>query len=460
MVIKKFTGKTEVEAVEAARKELGSAVVIMNVKKNKPKGVFSFLKSMTVEVTAALEDEKELSQNGGSLPPLKAPVTRTDDIAGAISDVAKLREKYDGKDATADAPSKAKDAPAAEAYASEKPAAKTHTQGQSRAAEGREEKEAPRAFSTHGLSQGVGDTRKDGEEKPEGTSGTHPGADPEATPGTNPEEKPAVKNGEEMRVFRELLYSTMLENEVEEKNAKGFMGELDRLEKPDLPLDVVLASVYQKMILKFGKAELITPAKNTPKVAFFVGPTGVGKTTTIAKIASKFCIMEKKKVALLTTDTYRIAAAEQLRTYANILEIPLRIVYSPEELKAALAELAPYDYVLIDTAGHSHRNNDLKEAVGSYIQAAKEGAETEVFLVLSASTKSKDLLNITDSYADMAEYKLIFTKLDETDHQGNLLNIRLHTGAAMSYVTNGQNVPNDIGEFNPQRTVKLLLGGK
>ena len=204
----------------------------------------------------------------------------------------------------------------------------------------------------------------------------------------------------------------------------------------------------------------IQPAKSGPRVIFFIGPTGVGKTTTIAKIASRFRVDEKKKIVLLTADTYRIAAAEQLRTYANILEVPFRIIYSAEEMEKALQDFYAYDYILVDTAGHSHQNDSQKDNMIQFIHCLDDKAEKEVFLVLSATTKYKDLVSIADAYREMTEYKLIFTKLDETTTLGNLLNLKLHTGAPLSYVTCGQNVPDDIENFNPQKTVKQLLGGK
>ena len=193
---------------------------------------------------------------------------------------------------------------------------------------------------------------------------------------------------------------------------------------------------------------------------FFVGPTGVGKTTTIAKIASKFCVEEKKRVALLTTDTYRIAAAEQLRTYANILEVPFRIIYSAQEVAQFYHEFESYDYILVDTAGHSHLNEEQGMNSNLILHSLDDVAQTEVYLVLSATTKYRDLICIADTYKKMAEYTLIFTKLDETASLGNLLNLRLYTDAELSYVTYGQNVPEDIGRFNPQTTVKQILGGK
>ncbi len=163
---------------------------------------------------------------------------------------------------------------------------------------------------------------------------------------------------------------------------------------------------------------------------------------------------------MVTGDTYRIAAAEQLRTYANILEIPFKIIYTAEEVKEAALQFKEYDYVFVDTAGHSFQNEEQRETVKNFVHSIDGIAESEVYLVVSAATKYRDLKRIADSYKTVAEYKLIFTKLDETTTLGSLLNLRLYTGAPMSYVTCGQNVPDDIEMFNPQKTVKHLLGGK
>jgi flagellar biosynthesis protein FlhF len=273
-------------------------------------------------------------------------------------------------------------------------------------------------------------------------------------------EQEEEKEETETEKFMKLLYHTMRENEVEEEYANEIIEEIKGLNKPNLPFDYALANIYQKMILKFGKPETITPAKSGVKLVFFIGPTGVGKTTTIAKIASKFRVEEKKKIALLTADTYRIAATEQLRTYANILEVPFRVIYTAEELEKAREDFRDCDYLLVDTAGHSHQNTTQKDNMSHFIHSLDDKAEKEVYLVLSATTKYRDLVSITDCYKEMADYKLIFTKLDETTTLGSLLNLRLYTGAPLSYVTCGQNVPDDIEEFNPQKTVKRLLGGK
>lgn len=412
MIIKKFQGKTEAEAVETAKKELGSNVVIMNVRNVKRKGIFSFLMHQMVEVTVALEEEQERT-----LPPL-----REDAKPQPLVDAIARKTTYES--APGPITSALKDILPEESVK------------ESRADDRESSVIEEKLDNLHILLEQQ--LQK-----------------PEELKGEEEEEKES-----EIERFMKLLYNTMLTNEVSEQYANQIIDEVEKLNKPNMPFDYALANIYQKMILKFGKPVVITPAKKNPKVVFFVGPTGVGKTTTIAKIASRFSVEEGKKVVLLTADTYRIAAAEQLRTYANILEIPFRVIYSAEEMEKALRDFKDYDFILVDTAGHSQQNEAQKETMNGFIHSVDDLAEKEVFLVLSATTKYRDLVSIADTYSAMTDYSLIFTKLDETTTLGNLLNLKLYTGAALSYVTCGQNVPDDIECFNPQKTVKQLLGGK
>ena len=186
----------------------------------------------------------------------------------------------------------------------------------------------------------------------------------------------------------------------------------------------------------------------------------MGKTTTLAKIASRYKVDRERRVAFLTADTYRIAATEQLRVYANILDAPMSIIYSAEEMNDAIEHLGEYDLIFVDTAGFSHRNDEQCADMKRLIEGLSEEYEKEVYLVLSATTKYKDLLEIADIYKEIADYKLIFTKLDETITYGNILNIKLYSGAKLSYMAMGQNVPDDIEVFNTQKIVKQLLGGR
>lgn len=411
MIIKKFVGRTEDEAVEAAKKELGSGVVIMNVKNAKKKGLAGILGSKQVEVTVALEEDKDSLKTVRRESPVPAVNSERMGEGAAQSTVKAMNESSQNIEKKLDS---------------------LQTLLVSRFQEEalKNEQAAEASLSPD-------------EEK-------------------NGEKEAGESENQEQEKFIRLLYNTMLENEVDEKYANQIIDDAEKTKKPNLPFDYILANVYQKMVLKFGKAEGIVPAERGPKTILFMGPTGVGKTTTIAKIASHFTMEEKKRVALLTADTYRIAAAEQLRTYANILEVPFRVIYTVEEAKAAVSDFRDFDYIFIDTAGHSHQNEELLDKMKQLLSAVREEGESQTFLVLSATTKYRDLLKIASSYKGVTDYQLIFTKLDETTTLGSLLNLKLYTDSAIAYVTCGQNVPDDIEQFNPQKTVKQLLstGGR
>lgn len=260
--------------------------------------------------------------------------------------------------------------------------------------------------------------------------------------------------------FMQLIYRQLIDNEVDEKYVNQIMGEVEDSLKKGTNVDTILAAIYQKIILKLGVPEIIRTVNGRTKLVFFVGPTGVGKTTTIAKLASYFKLEKKLKVALITLDTYRIAAVEQLRTYANILDVPLNVVYTIEEFNEAIDGFKDFDLIMVDTAGRSQKNQEQCNEVFRYIDECKlyDNMDKEVYLVLSASTKYKDLNRITEVFSHAKNYRLIFTKLDETYSLGNLLNMKLNTGAPLSYVTSGQVVPDDISTLDAQKIARSLLG--
>lgn len=277
-----------------------------------------------------------------------------------------------------------------------------------------------------------------------------------------PEE--TVNNKKEENVnfaFIQLVYNQLLENEVDEKYANQIISEVESSLKKESNMDTILSGIYQKIILKLGQPYKIDIEDKASKVVFFIGPTGVGKTTTIAKLASDFKLDKKLKVAMITSDTYRIAAVEQLRTYANILGVPLQVVYTLEEMNNAIEGFKEYDLILVDTAGRSHKNKEQCEEIRHIIKdsTVDENQKKEIYLVLSAATKYRDLLNIVEVYEKIGNYSLVFTKLDETSSLGNILNVRLKTGAPLSYVTYGQVVPDDIRLLDAQTLAKKLLGG-
>lgn len=425
MTIKKYQGKTEEEAVEKAKEELGPGAVVMNVKEVKPAGLFGVFKKPTYEVTAAVE-EKESHL----------------DSRAALKNVQKMHETIN---ISADEPiqlppvsNEGMDQSQAEQHAIEfiKRNAGLLKKDDSEERESIEEK-------LENL-QSILERQMAAEKTEEADEKSFVKAEPKKNEGLS---------------FIKVLYETLIDNEVHEKYVNQIMDELEKVNWNGNSMDYILSNVYQKMILKFGQPRGIDLSGKKPKIIFFVGPAGVGKTTTLAKIASKLKVEQGKKVAFLTADTYRIAAAEQLRTYANILDTPLTIIYSAEELNQGVEQLLDYDVVLVDTAGFSHKNENLKDDVKNLIQSMDPKYDNEVYLVLSATTKYRDLLKIADIYKEIAEYRIIFTKLDETSTYGNILNIKLYSGAEVSYITNGQNVPDDIEIFNSQKIVKRLLGG-
>ena len=260
--------------------------------------------------------------------------------------------------------------------------------------------------------------------------------------------------------FMQLVYRQLLDNEVDEKYANQIMGEIESGLKKESNIDSILAGIYQKIILKLGQPKVIEAEEKKTKLVFFMGPTGVGKTTTIAKLASYFKLEKKLKVALITCDTYRIAAVEQLRTYANILDVPLQVVYTIEEFNNSVKGYKDYDLIFVDTAGRSHKNNEQCNEILHFVNDCQigENVEKEIFLVLSAATKYKDLININQVFSSLKNYSIIFTKLDETTCLGNILNMKLHTGLQLSYVTSGQAVPDDISIIDAQKIARNLLG--
>lgn len=413
MEIKKFTAPTQSEALVKAKEEMGPELVIMNVKTIRPKGIRRFFSKPVVEITAAV-DGPPVMDNGEEL----------------LEEIKKIQMKHE---TPPEAPVYTKESMERKVEKEEKKLHKNiiydDPDEENKGHEAIEEK-----LDT--LQELIEQQMKEKAEEPK----------------EEKEEEDAGKACIDL-IRRQLLYS-----EVREEYINQLMDEIRGTLKKDVTLDNILAGIYQKIVLKIGQTGTISLSKEHCRFVFFVGPTGVGKTTTIAKIASSFHLKKKAKTVLITSDTYRIAAVEQLKTYANIMGISLKVVYSPAEMKEAYEEYKGYDLVLVDTAGRSHKDEQQREDIMQLVETVPEEYR-EVYLVLSATTKYRDLVKITESYKGIGKFRFIFTKLDETDAIGNLFNLRMLTGNELSYVTWGQNVPEDIGVINPQKIAKQLLGG-
>jgi flagellar biosynthesis protein FlhF len=216
---------------------------------------------------------------------------------------------------------------------------------------------------------------------------------------------------------------------------------LEYCSKHHLEQSAINKFVLNEFLWEEVKNNVIIDEAISNKIISFIGPTGVGKTTTIAKIAAKESLVNNKKVALITLDTYRIGAVEQLKTYADILNIPLEVVVKKEDMKKSIQKFSKYDLILIDSTGRSFKNDDQLSEIKEYMNEIKEKS---VYLVLSLTTKFKDIKAIADSYAVIGYDKYILTKLDESSGYGNIINIAKYIDKPISYLCTGQNVPDDI----------------
>ena len=413
MVIKKFKAPTEKEAILLAKEELGPNAIVMNVKTIKPAGLFKLFKKSRVELTAAIDDNSS------------DKVEKSSDSRESSIESEKYRFGMgfdDGKLSSDD---------------------KTSDEAQNAI----EEKinSIAKLLEQQMLATKTASTEESKEEKNKDDSND------------KAEESNSTKEVKTPNKVLDLVRNQLLENEVKEKYVNAIIDELDA-DNPNQPIDNILASVYQKIVLKLGEIEALKAGESKPKIVFFVGNTGVGKTTTLAKLASKCILEDKLRVAILSVDTYRIAAIEQTKTFANILNTPFEVVYTPEDMQKNIEKYKEYDLILVDTAGRSHRDENQKKDLQAIVDCVKD-YEKEIYLVVSVTVKYKDLLNMAEVYNKLFDYKLIFTKIDETKGLGSILNLKLDMDKTLSYVTWGQKVPDDIGLVNPQIIAKKLLGG-
>ncbi|SHG57715.1 flagellar biosynthesis protein FlhF [Thermosyntropha lipolytica DSM 11003] len=254
------------------------------------------------------------------------------------------------------------------------------------------------------------------------------------------------------------FFRMLLENNIDKDIALNIINKVENRLPPDKLHDKMwirdlVLDALEEYVKEIRPIEIDVCRKGT--VVMLIGPTGVGKTTTIAKLAANLTFMDKKEVALITLDTYRVAAAEQLRTFAEIIGIPISVVFDQVELKEAIEKYREKDVVFIDTAGRSPYNDEQMAELKEYIEVA---APDEIILVLSVTTQSSELVNIYNRFSLFNIDKIIFTKVDEARSYGQILNTIYEIKKPIAYITNGQNVPDDIKVPDPLYLAKMLLG--
>lgn len=452
MQIKVVKAATMKEAMEQVKRELGIDAVILHTKKYHEGGLFGYHSKEVVEVTAAIEDEDEKKEKARQslansalkadnqsskldikLPPLNNPIAPPSSVlskykTSGTDEGLRLAENNNISMAAPLIPPPAKQ---------DTIVPKKSNDNDSKITDKQEEEKAMQAD--------------------ENTSST--------------EDAEKIKKLEaELSQMKTLLAQVMVKDQPQDKVTMQEIltrQEVDAAIIKDMAgkmsagatlLDVAETEAQQELTdyltATVNFSEGITLNKHGVRIVALIGATGVGKTTTLAKIAARMVLEKNIRAALITADTYRISAVEQLKTYSDIIGLPLEIVYTPDELKVALHKHRDKDLILLDTAGRSQHNDYQMQELEDFLAVAPY---IEKHLVMSATTKYRDAADILNKFSVCKPTRVIFTKTDETSSVGLILNILKDKEIALSFLTNGQSVPDDIIPANAESLAKLLL---
>ncbi len=389
MKVKKFVAPTLKEATEMMKRELGEDAIVLGTRRIKQPGIFGFFKPDLIEVIGAIEEEKIKIKNE----------------AGADNAVELLRKM------TNEIEAKRKNLFNEDAQKVE--------------------------FEKYDYTE----IKSELEEVKQALN--------ELT------EHLKYKSSAQYPSVLKKAFLNLIEKEVEEELANKIIRTvLMKLSGEELRDEKLVESEVINVIseiLKFSKP--VKPVRRKTFVLAFVGPTGVGKTTTVAKLAAIYKLFENARVALISADTYRIAAIEQLQTFANIANIPMDVAYTPEDMTRLVRKHQDKDIILIDTVGRNQRQTEHISELGKFIKSADPD---EVHLVLSATSSYKNMLDVYNRFKSLLPNRLIFSKVDEAVSLGYILNVAYRTKLPLSYITTGQNVPDDIAVAEPKVIANLI----
>ncbi|WP_126426405.1 flagellar biosynthesis protein FlhF [Brevibacillus marinus] len=449
MRVKRYLVDSMPDALEKIRLDLGKDAVILNTKQVRTGGFLGMFRKQQIEVIAAVDANPQKAS--------EQPAPQSERSPGLVNAVA-ARQAYRRPEAG--------EAGSSSHSAAASPLAATQAAEQQAAIA-----PAP-SFGERPSQPGARSARF---ERLRERSAA------EARPPQRPDSPPAFTDERlagELRDIREMFNKLLLQDNGKQNLPASFAAVRDRLLAQEVE-PAIVTSLLRKLLGRWEhpeaaaaqevraaarqllvelvreKAPLTPTLPRSVRLAYFFGPTGVGKTTTIAKLAAECILKEKRKVGFITSDTYRIAAVEQLKTYANILNAPLEVVFSAKEIEQAMERLSDCELILIDTAGRNYRNDE-------YVQAMKEllrtGEASEYYLVLSLTSRYADMQAIVDRFRDVPYAKVIFTKSDETESFGTIVNVVHNYDLSLSFITTGQNVPDDYTLATPERIADLILG--
>ncbi|WP_252250239.1 flagellar biosynthesis protein FlhF [Clostridium sp. ZBS13] len=398
MIIKKYLVSNMNEALTRIRYELGKDAIIISQRKVRKSGIKGFFSGKLIEVTAAVENAVDSKKTNNK---------KDDKIEDSLSNIKRLLETSDKNTII--------------------------------------EKDEKTTRAALNLTTNLKVEEKENSYTP-----------PEL-----------IKDSmhKEVSEMKELL------NRVIENTSKDEVKKIDKIQEKLIEIDVdegfheeILSRINNVDDENIDKYELLRNAFEevfvecsediSGKIAL-VGPTGVGKTTTIAKLAGKLSLIDKKSVGLITVDTYRIGAIEQLKTYAEIMNIPFKVVITIKEMEEAINSMNDCDVILIDTTGRSSKNTMQISELRAFVEKANPDY---VSMVISATTKNRDIVSILNGYSDLSYDNVIITKLDETTVYGSLYNIMKRSNKPVKYITTGQNVPNDMIVPTREEMARFMLG--
>ena len=425
MRIKKFVGQNIKNLTEQMKQELGADAIVLNTRKVPRGGVFGALGKELIEITAAIDEEVDVRRTTYSPTTEMQGRTRSNETFETVL-------MNSGIQVTSEAP-RLRSSETLEGLQ------KMTDHFQRRITEG--SKELPEA------AKGLADIVQLKSEVEEIKSSLSDIA-----------HEIKYKHSSSLPEHLKRVYAALVDNEVPEKLA----AETTQAVCKNLPLSQVeRKDVIDRLVIEAIAGQIRTgvppPAKTKrPRIVALVGPTGVGKTTTIAKLAAIQKLVNHAEVGLITADTYRIGAIEQLRTFASIADIPMEVVYRPSDMSHALKKFSKKDIVFVDTVGRNQRSKKDLAELRKFVDAAKPD---EIHLVLSATTSSKAQLDIVDKFRSLQPNNLIFSKIDEAVTFGPLFNIAQKQKLNISYLTTGQAVPEDIVPADGIKFASLVYEG-
>lgn len=407
MKIRRYIGKDTHEAMKKVRVELGSDAIILNTRKIKQKGILNLFSKPLVEVLAAID-------RGGQAEK-ESPTKNTHDKKPDVNIKPTLGET------------------------------KTSTTQSNQRQLAYVDKLESRVNHIEVLIEKI--YTQMNHEKSSGLEG-----------GNYSNQLFNSVNTEKISKVIKVLSNNLLRNNVDQVIVNEMVQTIKKEMQNASTVNDVAAKMYNQIVASLGTPIPINFDEDVEKkqrIITFVGPTGVGKTTTLAKIAAISAIDKHKDIGIISADTYRIAAVEQLKTYAGILGVPVKVIYSPEEVDEAIAAFRDKDLILIDTAGRSHKDEQQFDELKNILEHAQP---SEIFLLISLITDYNVCKEIVKSYDFIKDYKIIFTKMDEASSYGIILNICKDVQRQLSYITTGQSVPDDIEIINVDKIAKKLLG--